>query len=314
MNYFIHTSAHVSSAEIGDNTRIWQNVVVMPGAVIGADVNLCAHCLVEGDVKVGDRVTIKSGVQLWDGVRIDNDVFIGPNVSFSNDKFPRSKAHLDSPVVTEVEAGASIGAGAVILPGIKIGKNSMVGAGAVVTRSVPPNAIVVGNPARITGYIETSNGKASLVGEDYKNDTFNLNDPKGIAGADIIELPRIADMRGSLSVGEFSRTIPFDVKRYFIVFDVPSIETRGEHAHRQCHQFLVCVSGTVSVVVDNGAERREVMLDRPNVGLHIHPMVWGIQYKYSSDAILLVFASHFYDASDYIRDYDDFLNEARRAK
>ena len=118
---------------------------------------------------------------------------------------------------------------------------------------------------------------------------------------------RIRDLRGDLSIGEFERNVPFQPKRYFIVYDVPSTETRGEHAHIKCHQFLICVAGTVSVVVDDGTRREEVLLDRPNIGLLIPAGVWGIQYKYSANGVLLVFASEYYDANDYIRNYDDFL-------
>jgi UDP-2-acetamido-3-amino-2,3-dideoxy-glucuronate N-acetyltransferase len=253
---------------------------------------------------VGDRVTVKCGVQLWDGLRIGDDVFIGPNASFSNDKLPRSRQHQQRVLQTHVESGASIGAGAVVLPGIRIGRNAMVGAGAVVTRSVPPNAIVVGNPARIVGYVDA----APQVVEDAAAPR-----PAGekrlsrVNGVELITLPRVSDMRGSLSVGEFQRSVPFLPKRYFLVFDVPSVETRGAHAHRSCQQFLVSVHGTVSVLVDDGTSREEFLLDSPEVGVLIPPMVWGVQYKYSSDAVLLVFASHYYDAADYIRDYDEFM-------
>ena len=150
----IHPLADVQSTDIGANTRIWQFSVVFPGARIGSDCNLCAYTLVESDVVIGNRVTIKSGVQLWNGLRVANDVFIGPNVTFSNDKFPRSKQYPQSFAQTVVLVGASIGGGGVILPGITIGEYAMVGAGAVVTRSVPNGAIVVGNPARIVGYVE----------------------------------------------------------------------------------------------------------------------------------------------------------------
>lgn len=304
MASFIHHLADVKSTNIGNNSRIWQFVVVFLNAKIGADVNICSHCLVENDVEIGDRVTIKSGVQLWDGIRVGDDVFIGPNVSFSNDKFPRSKHYLDDKLVTLIESGASIGAGAVILPGIKIGTNAMVGAGAVVTRSVPPNAIVVGNPARIIGYVNTSKNEENIISN---TDKTNVLHKSKVSGVILYAMPRVTDIRGSLTVGEFERTIPFEVKRYFMVFDVPSVETRGEHAHRECHQFLICARGTISVVVDDGQNREEFVLDRPDLGLHIPPKTWGIQYKYSSDSLLLVFASHYYDGSDYIRDYDEFI-------
>jgi UDP-2-acetamido-3-amino-2,3-dideoxy-glucuronate N-acetyltransferase len=121
----------------------------------------------------------------------------------------------------------------------------------------------------------------------------------------------LADMRGSLSVGEFERDIPFAPKRYFLVYKVPTAETRGEHAHRRCHQFLIAVQGSVHVVADDGERREQFVLDRPNLGVYLPPMTWGIQYKYSEDAVLLVFASDFYDSSDYIREYGAFVEQVR---
>ena len=146
---FIHALADVQSAEIGTGTRIWQFVVVLPGARIGQDNNICSHCLIENDVVIGDRVTVKSGVQLWDGLRVGDDVFIGPNVTLTNDKHPKSGNVNFKLLSTRIEAGASIGGGATLLPGVLIGANATVGAGAVVTKDVPPGATVVGNPARV---------------------------------------------------------------------------------------------------------------------------------------------------------------------
>lgn len=145
---FIHKFADVSSVAIGEGTRIWQFVVIFAGAKIGSECNICAHVLIENDVVVGDRVTVKSGVQLWDGMRVGDDVFIGPNATFANDKFPRSKQYPDTFAQTIIEDGASIGAGAVVLPGIVIGRGAMVGAGAVVTKDVAPRSLVYGNPAK----------------------------------------------------------------------------------------------------------------------------------------------------------------------
>ena len=298
----IHPLSDVQTDNIGEGTRVWQFAVILPEAVVGSDCNICSHCLIENDVVLGDRVTVKSGVQLWDGIRVANDVFIGPNASFTNDKFPRSKAHPDAFATTEIGEGASIGANATILPGIRIGRRAMVGAGAVVTRSVPPNAIVIGNPARIVGYVDAPAQPAVQAAEAV------ASTPDG--DARLYKLPRVLDIRGSLTVGEFEKSIPFLAKRYFMVFNVPSAETRGEHAHKECHQFLICVSGSVNVVADDGHSRREYVLDRPDAGLHLPPMTWGIQYKYSPDAVLLVFASHYYDADDYIRDYDEFVQLA----
>lgn len=311
MSAFIHPLADCQANHIGENTRIWQFVVVLPGATVGSDVNICSHCLVENDVIVGDRVTVKSGVQLWDGLRIGNDVFVGPNVSFTNDRFPRSRQHPEQFLETKVEDGASIGAGAVILPGITIGARAMVAAGAVVTRSVPANSIVVGNPARIIGYVDAGQNVPTNVASGEL--AVGAAETK-VRGVTVHRFPRISDIRGSLTVGEFERTVPFAVKRYFMVFDVPSRETRGEHAHRECHQFLICVRGSCAVVADDGVNRQEFLLDRPELGIYLPPMVWGIQYKYSSDAVLMVFTSHFYDDADYIRDYSEFIATVGGAK
>jgi len=301
---FIHELADAQSSSIGSGTRVWQFSVVLPQASIGEDCNVCSHCLIENDVVIGDRVTLKSGVQLWDGLRLGNDVFVGPNVAFTNDRFPRSKKTPTEFLKTFVESGASIGAGATILPGITIGQNAMVAAGAVVTRSVPPNAIVVGNPAKIVGYVDADRSKFAVA--ESLGREVGAHSTK-VCGVSLHRMPRVVDIRGSLTVGEFERGIPFPVRRYFMVFDVPSVETRGEHAHRECHQFLICVRGSCAVVADDGVSREEFLLDRPDVGIHLPPMTWGVQYKYSADAVLLVFASHYYDSADYIRNYADFL-------
>lgn len=307
---FVDRSAIVSSQAVGPGTRIWQFAIVLEEAVIGSDCNICSHCFIENDVVVGDRVTIKCGVQLWDGVSLGDDVFVGPNVSFTNDDFPRSKKRPAAYLRTMVESRASIGAGAVILPGIRIGSGAMVGAGAVVTRSVPPNAIVVGNPAKIVGYVDAAR-PTQVERRPAPENGPHLTQVRGVS---LHYMPRIVDIRGSLSVGEFEKNVPFPVKRYFLVFDVPSLETRGEHAHRTCHQFLTCVRGSCAVVADDGLQREEFLLDRPDVGLYLPPMVWGIQYRYSGDAILLVFASHYYDSADYIRDYSEFRHVVERSR
>lgn len=150
---FIHERALVETDSIGAGTRVWAFAHVMAGAQIGTDCNVCDHTYVEGDVIVGDRVTIKSGVFLWDGLRVEDDVFIGPQATFTNDRWPRSRQPFQLQRTT-LRRGASIGAGAVILPGITIGEGAMVGAGAVVTRDVPSFALVVGNPARVVRTLE----------------------------------------------------------------------------------------------------------------------------------------------------------------
>ncbi len=146
---FVHPAALCETAKVGARSRVWAFAHVLPGAVIGCDCNVCDHVFIENDVILGDRVTVKCGVQLWDGLRVEDDVFIGPNATFCNDPFPRSRQIPETYARTTLRRGASIGAGAVILPGLEIGAGAMVGAGAVVTRDVPPGAVVAGNPARI---------------------------------------------------------------------------------------------------------------------------------------------------------------------
>ncbi|WP_040338451.1 WxcM-like domain-containing protein [Candidatus Blastococcus massiliensis] len=303
MNYFVHDMGLCESSDIGEGTRIWAFAHVLPGARLGADVNICDNVYVENDVVVGDRVTVKCGVQLWDGVRLSDDVFVGPNVTFTNDPFPRSKAYPEKFAQTVVGPGASLGANCTILPGVSIGRHAMVGAGAVVTKDVPPNAIVVGNPARIVGYVDAD------LGEPEVDVAAGALPTSRVPGVDVIRLTRADDLRGSLVAANFEQELPFVPRRFFTVFGVPSTDVRGAHAHRRCHQLLVCVQGSVNAVVDDGTTRQEFVLDRPDVGLHMAPMIWGTQYRYSADAVLLVLASDPYDAGDYIRDHEMFLAE-----
>jgi UDP-2-acetamido-3-amino-2,3-dideoxy-glucuronate N-acetyltransferase len=308
MSTLIHPLSDVQTENIGANTRIWQYVAILPGARIGNDVNICSHCLIENDVVVGDRVTIKSGVQLWDGIRIEDDVFIGPNVTFTNDPFPRSKKYLNRVLTTTICKGASIGANATVLPGLTIGMNAMIGAGSVILRNVPPNAIVVGNPGIIVGYDSTT--KTNVAPLDIPAARSKRLETR-VGVSSVYALPHIHDLRGSLSVTEFEKDLPFTVKRCFWVFDVPSKEVRGEHAHKECHEFLVCVAGQAAVMLDDGVNRTEVILDSPSLGLHIPPRVWAVQYKYSKEAVMIVLTSHAYDPEDYIRDYSLFLEYIR---
>lgn len=149
----IHPLADVQTKKIGENTSIWQFCVVLPEAKIGTNCNICSHCLIENNVSIGNNVTIKSGVQIWDGLTIEDNVFIGPNVTFTNDIFPRSKNPNWVEVKTIIKQSASIGANSTILGDIEIGEYSMIGAGSVVTKHIPPYTLWFGNPAKHKGYI-----------------------------------------------------------------------------------------------------------------------------------------------------------------
>lgn len=150
---FIHDLADVQSNNIGKLTKIWQFSIVLPGATIGENCNINCYVFIENDVVIGDNVTIKPGVQIWDGLRINDNVFIGPNVTFTNDILPRSKKYPDIFLGTYIGKGASIGANSTILGGITIGEFAMIGAGSVVTKDIPSNALVYGNPAKVKGYV-----------------------------------------------------------------------------------------------------------------------------------------------------------------
>lgn len=155
IDVFIHPQALVESASIGQGTRIWAFAHVMSGAVVGRDCNICDHSFIESTVRIGDAVTLKNGVALWDLVTIEDRVFIGPYAVFTNDRRPRAevrKGH-ERLAATLVKEGATVGANATIVAGVTIGRYAMVGAGAVVLRDVPEQALVVGNPGRVAGYV-----------------------------------------------------------------------------------------------------------------------------------------------------------------
>jgi acetyltransferase-like isoleucine patch superfamily enzyme/dTDP-4-dehydrorhamnose 3,5-epimerase-like enzyme len=307
MAYIKHATAIVESAAIiGDGTCIGAFAHVLRRAKIGCDCLIGDHTFIEDDVIVGNRVIVKSGVQLCAGLRIEDDVFIGPNAAFPNERYATgTQLH-----GTVVKRGASIGAHATVLPGITIEENAMIGAGAVVTQHVPRSTVVVGNPSRIVGYA----GAEQAVPATSPGVAAEGTGATHVKGVVLHRLPLVHDLRGCLSFGEVARDVPFEVKRYFLVFQVSSEQLRGEHAHRAQHQFLIAVHGRCAVVADDGFHRQEFILDAPNLGLYLPPMTWSVQYKYSPEAVLLVLASGEYDAAEYIRNYAEFLDAAAHSQ
>jgi carbonic anhydrase/acetyltransferase-like protein (isoleucine patch superfamily) len=258
---------------------------------------------IENDVLLGDRVTIKSGVQLWDGITIEDDVFIGPNVTFTNDKFPRSRKWQDTVLKTNIQKGASIGANSTILPNITIGEGSMIGAGSVVTRSIPPYAIAYGNPARIHGY--TDSGQTQNIESDESR--YEVDQDFTLPGrAKVLKLKESKDARGSLLALDFNEFDLFEIRRVFFITNVPSNQLRGEHAHYVCSQFLFMLSGSVNVLLDDGKKRTEIRLAAHSGGLYIPPLIWSTEFQFSKNAVLAVLASHSFEEKDYIRDYQAF--------
>lgn len=264
---------------------------------------------------IDPRTHVSPSARLAPGARVQTGAYVGALVELDDGTVVGPNAVLlDADAQTGptlVKSGVVIGANAVIYAGLTLAAQAVVRPGAVVTRSVPAAAVVEGNPATIVGYVETRGGGDVASTRLTASSAVGVQDT-GVRGVTFHRFPVIPDLRGNLTVGEFDRQIPFHPLRYFMVFGVPSSEIRGEHAHRVCHQFLVCARGRCAVVADDGEHRVEEVLDAPNLGIYLPPMTWGIQYKYSPDAVLLVFASHHYDAADYIRDYDEFKRLAAR--
>jgi acetyltransferase-like isoleucine patch superfamily enzyme len=277
----IYSGANIDpAARIGRDCEIHAGVWVGANAVLGAEVWIGMGTLLVGAIQIGDRCRIGAGCVLD----------------------PSREA---AGTALEIESDVTIEPGVVVAGAVRIARGARILAGSVVQRPVPPHAIVSGNPAQIVGYESTAEtSSATSMARPGTNDPGVRQTI--VRGVTLHRFPRIFDLRGNLTVGEFGSSVPFLPKRYFIVFDVPNVEVRGEHAHRSCAQFLVCVRGQCSVVADDGTRREEFLLDDPSLGLYLPPMTWGIQYKYSADGVLLVFASELYESAEYIRDYDEF--------
>lgn len=247
---------------------------------------------------------------------IGPDVSHGQNVRIEeNVRIGRGAVLGDTPAQPIIlRAGAVIGAGAVIAAGVEIGRGARIRDGAVVLNAIPPNAIAEGNPAQVVGYTTAlPQDITTFTGGGPGADSNRTNAeivPLEVGQAAVYRMPQVLEAsRGNLTVGEIDRDLPFLPKRYFAVYDVPSEKLRGEHAHRECHQFLICMRGSCRALLDDGENRQEVVLSRPDIGLYLPPMIWGTQYDYTRDAVLFVFASHAYDNADYIRDYETFRAE-----
>lgn len=303
-NVLMHHLAICETDSIGERTTVGAFSRLHAGASVGPDCVIGDHVVIERNATLGARVRIDAAAFIGATTEIEHDVHVGPGATIGS--------AAGSGLPTRIGSGAVIGANATIADHIEVGAYACIEPASVVTRNVPPRAIVRGALAQITGYVGAEHpGRKTPM---QASQTAKAAPLANVRRVTLHEFPAIADMRGSLTVGNFKEgEVPFTPQRYFLVHAVPGREIRGEHAHRECQQFLICVHGSCAVVVDDGQAVEEVELTTPSRGLYLPPMTWGVQYKFTSDAALLVFASLPYDPADYIRDYETFCKEARSA-
>jgi UDP-2-acetamido-3-amino-2,3-dideoxy-glucuronate N-acetyltransferase len=300
---FIDPSARFEADDLGTGSRVLAYVRVAPGVAIGQNCVIHDHAVLIGSVTLDGDVQVHTGARLLGRVRVEHGVVVGAGAVVGGEPSSGEPDREASEIV--VRRFASLGANVTVLPGVVVGRRAVVEPGSVVTESVPANAVVSGNPARIVAYVDS--GPEASRPDVIAASSVGVGITKTkVEGVVLHRLAYARDLRGSLTAAEFSN-LPFAPLRLFTVFDVPSESVRGAHAHRTCAQFLVCTLGEVSCLVDDGSAREEIRLTSPDVGLHIPPMIWGTQWKYTRDAVLLVLASHPYDSADYIRDYEEFL-------
>ncbi|HEY2573640.1 MAG TPA: WxcM-like domain-containing protein [Verrucomicrobiaceae bacterium] len=283
----VHPSAICESRDLGEGTSVGAFARIAAGARVGRRCHIGSYVCIEG------------------GMMVEDDVFIAAGVHFSTGFSQAQAGVTDNPII--LRRGCRIDANATIAAGVVVGEQAVVTVGSVVTASVQPFAVVSGNPARVTGFANTEEAAVTPSKLDVRQ--VSVIDSK-VRGVRAYELPFIPDPRGNLTVGEFGKDLPFIPQRYFVTFNVPSFHLRGEHAHKLCQQFLICVRGSCAVVVDDGSNKEEFLLDRPTFGVYVPPLVWATEYKHSPDSTLMVFASHHYDPQDYIRDYGEFRKAA----
>jgi UDP-2-acetamido-3-amino-2,3-dideoxy-glucuronate N-acetyltransferase len=294
MKHEKNSPAQTEDSMPGSGSRMGAGSILRDGVTVGKNCQIEEYVLVQGPVDISDEVTIESFCYIRGPANIGSHVRLGPH----------SCLYGGTDASISVRTGAVVGANATLVGPSIIGEGAEIEPGAVVTKNVPANAVVSGNPAKICRYRQAVTDQILLSSPDAGG--HRMSETR-VPGVKIYRLPVIEDFRGNLSFGEVGRHIPFDIKRYFVTFEVASEEARGEHAHRTLRQFLICIHGRVHIVADDGRNREEFVLTQPNVGVYLPPMVWGVQYRFSEGAALLVLCSDVYDPDDYIRDYATFL-------
>jgi UDP-2-acetamido-3-amino-2,3-dideoxy-glucuronate N-acetyltransferase len=299
----------VSSATVHP-AAIVEAGAVLAGTAVGAYSRVGPEVEIAGPCAIAEHAILSGRILLSPGVEIGPQVYLGGPLTIETGVRIAARSCIDAAggAAIVLGEGASIGANATIWPGVTVGKRARVEPGSVVTKNVPAMAVVAGNPAQIVRY----SGVPSDPPQAHDGVTAEVTSTP-IRGVTLRRLPLHEDLRGNLTFGEAARHVPFPIRRYFLSFAVASEQVRGEHAHRSLHQFLVAAHGRVHIVADDGVNQADFLLDRPDLGIHIPPMIWSVQYRFSADAVLLALCSEPYEPADYIRDYAEFLAMVRAA-
>jgi acyl-[acyl carrier protein]--UDP-N-acetylglucosamine O-acyltransferase len=274
--------------------------VIHETAAVEASADIASEVEIGAYVSIGDDAVVATGAILDAGARIGTGVIVGPSAKIGANSVIAGGSSESRP--TRVAEHAEIGAAAVVGPGVHIGHHAVVAPGTTVGSDVPPYAHVQGDSGRIVGY--AGENSASLLSRARPQD-FDSSALDAVS-ADGVRLVRAAvaeDLRGSLVAYEHDEQLPYRAARAYLVFDVHGNQARAEHAHRECHETLVCAAGSLDVLVDTGSARAQVRLQNPAVGLYLPPMTWRVIVNHSPGAVLMVLSSLPYDPDDYIRDY-----------
>jgi len=303
----IHPTAICATEDIGPGTTVGPYVTIDAKVAIGAGCTIGEGVSVRDGAVVGDRVTIGPGSRIAGNTKLGDDSCVHPNVVFEQTRLIEPLAISSRAGNIEIGPSSIIGAQVTILPSVTIGRNAAIAPNSVVTRPIPPFAYAAGNPATVVQYLVSSTQENGSTEEIRPNKQYSYQDT-AVSRVTQYFFKEVHDVRGDLSIINFDQDFPFPPKRIFFVSGVRNKHLRGEHAHRDGEQLLVSVSGSTTVLVDDGQARAEFILDRAGIGLYIGPLVWSTQYNHDKNSTLIAIASNAYDPDDYIRNYDEFID------
>lgn len=303
----IHSTALCATDDIGSGTTIGPYVKIDEEVSIGVDCTIGEGVSVSDGAVIGDRVTIGPGSRIAGNTKLGDDSYIHPNVVFEQTRLMEPLLNASRTGNIEIGPSSIIGAQVTILPSVTIGRNAAIAPNSVVTRPIPPFAYAAGNPATVVQYLVSSTQESVSTISSPPNKQYSHQET-AVNRVTQYFFKEVQDIRGNLSIIDLDQDFPFPPKRIFFVSGVRNEHLRGEHAHREGEQLLVSVSGSTTVLVDDGRARAEFILDRTGIGLYIGPLVWSTQYNHDKNSTLIALASNAYDPDDYIRNYDEFIN------